>query len=129
MWRFVHKASGAVRCGDTIRSADRTGSPHSASRSPIRERPSAVRGCASRTTATSQRLQTYEFLHATFGEFLVARLVVRILTDLVAREAAATLPLRPAAADDALLYSLLSFAPLTARGAILPFVSSFISET
>ncbi|MEN3307182.1 MAG: hypothetical protein V7603_3384, partial [Micromonosporaceae bacterium] len=76
-----------------------------------------------------QRLQTYEFLHATFGEFLVARLVVRILTDLAAREAAATLPLRPAAADDALLYSLLSFAPLTARGAILPFVSSFISET
>jgi hypothetical protein len=40
-------------------------------------------------------LQTYEFLHATFGEFLVARLIVRILTDLVAREAAATLPLRP----------------------------------
>src|SRR5262249_45258226 len=76
-----------------------------------------------------KRLQTYEFLHATFGEFLVARLAVRILTDLAAREAAATLPLRSASTEDGLLYSLLSFAPLTARGAILPFVSSSIAET
>jgi hypothetical protein len=39
-----------------------------------------------------RKLQTYEFLHATFGEFLVARLAVRVLADLDAREAAATLP-------------------------------------
>jgi hypothetical protein len=76
-----------------------------------------------------KRLQTYEFLHATFGEFLVARLAVRILADLAAREAAATLPLRSSNTEDSLLYSVLSFAPLTARGAILPFVSSFIAET
>ena len=74
-------------------------------------------------------LQTYEFLHATFGEYLVARLLVRVLTDLAAREAAATLPLRSSSLDDGLLYSLMSFAPLTARQAVLPFVSSFLGES
>ena len=85
------------------------------SRSPQRNWPSA--GSSSSTShtqpATRQRLQTYEFLHATFGEFLVARLVTQILTDMVAREtAAASSPL--GGVDDGLLHALLSFAALTA---------------
>jgi hypothetical protein len=66
---------------------------------------------------------TYEFLHATFGEFLAARLVARILADVVAREASPSV--RPAPAHDELLYSLLSHAPLHGQGAAtLEFVAA-----
>ncbi|WP_238006786.1 hypothetical protein KZZ52_24360 [Dactylosporangium sp. AC04546] len=75
-----------------------------------------------------EQLQTFEFLHATFGEYLVARLLIRLLHDLAAREAAATLPLRTTAADDALLYALLSFSPLTSRGTVLRFAASAVTE-
>lgn len=63
-----------------------------------------------------RRLRTYEFLHTTFGEFLVARLIVRLLADVTTREAAGLLGLRTAPAHDDLIYSLLSFAPLTGQG-------------
>ena len=61
----------------------------------------------------SRLLQTYEFLHATFGEYLVARMTVQL--------AAGLLTQRPALAvgtvrfDDDLLYALLSWAPLSSR--------------
>jgi hypothetical protein len=77
----------------------------------------------------NQHLQSYEFLHATFGEYLVSRLTVRLLNDLTTREAATSLPLRSASADDGLSYSLLSFTPLTGRGAILPFVRSALTRS
>ena len=77
-----------------------------------------------------KRLRTYEFLHATFGEFLIVRLVVRILEVTVAREAAASLALRPAStADDGLLMTLLSYAPLTDRGAVLQFLRPVMAKT
>src|ERR1700761_2855258 len=63
-----------------------------------------------------RRLQTFEFLHATFGEFLVARLAMQVLTDMVNRETATVYAL-PGAADDGLLHALLSFAALTSRSA------------
>ncbi|WUJ02378.1 hypothetical protein OHA21_26880 [Actinoplanes sp. NBC_00393] len=85
------------------------------------QRAQAIRG--------DERLRTYEFLHATFGEYLVARLTVHALIDLRVREAAATLPFGRAAADEDLLYSLLSFAPLTAREAVLPFLSSLLDQS
>ena len=76
-----------------------------------------------------ERLQTYEFLHATFGEFLIARLVVRILGVILAREFAASLPLRPASTtDDGLLTTLLSYAPLTDRGPVLQFLQSAVAR-
>lgn len=78
-------------------------------------------------TRDGTRLQTYEFLHATFAEFLVARLVVQILTDLVTRETAATYAL-PTAIDDSLLHALLSFAVLTARAPVVTFLSALISR-
>ncbi|GAA2379668.1 hypothetical protein [Dactylosporangium salmoneum] len=60
---------------------------------------------------------TYEFLHATFGDFLAARLVARVVGDAVARDAAGASALRPAAPHDDLLYALLSFAPLSGQDA------------
>ncbi len=57
-----------------------------------------------------RRLTTCEFLHATFGEYLVARLVVRELTG--------------PAAGDGFLYPLLSFTPLSARRPVVDFLAS-----
>ncbi|MBB2948684.1 hypothetical protein FB565_008467 [Actinoplanes lutulentus] len=70
------------------------------------------------------RLQTYEFLHATFGEFLVARLVHQVLLDMVAKEQASTMSFSGGPAEDDLLRALLSFQPLTARTPILEFLSA-----
>ncbi|MFF5185046.1 NACHT domain-containing protein [Streptomyces sp. NPDC000345] len=55
-----------------------------------------------------ERLRSYEFMHATFGEHLTARLVERAL-----RRLPSLLP------DDGELYALLSFTPLTDRAQIV----------
>lgn len=74
-----------------------------------------------------QTRQTYEFLHATFGEYLVSRLVVHAVRDTEARESATTLALRLGPSnDDDLLRSLLGFTPLTARATVLPFIASLL---
>ncbi|OPG01761.1 NACHT domain-containing NTPase [Microbispora sp. GKU 823] len=73
-------------------------------------------------------LQTYEFLHATFGEYLVARMTRDVLRGMVAREtAAAADPLfgRPQP-DDGLLYALLSFSVLTGRQPIVGFLRDLL---
>ncbi|WP_225097031.1 NACHT domain-containing NTPase [Streptomyces sp. CoH27] len=54
---------------------------------------------------TDQRLRSYEFLHATFGEHLAARLIDRALRRLA----------ESGSQDDGELYALLSFTPLTDR--------------
>ncbi|MEU4422573.1 AAA family ATPase [Actinoplanes sp. NPDC024001] len=72
-----------------------------------------------------QTLQTYEFLHATFGEYLVARLVVQAVTDAAARARARTLHLGPAEDDD-LLQSLLGYTPLSARTTVIPFIAELL---
>ncbi len=59
------------------------------------------------------RLQTYEFLHATFGEYLAARLAVQLTAGLLTHRPALTVG--PPPIDDDLLYALLSFAPLSSR--------------
>ncbi|GAA4952378.1 NACHT domain-containing protein [Actinoplanes utahensis] len=64
---------------------------------------------------------TYEFLHATFGEYLVARLVVRAVRE--SARAAHT-----AAGDDDLLRSLLGYTPLCARATVLPFVEALLAH-
>ena len=73
-------------------------------------------------TLDGARLRTYEFLHATFGEYLIARLITKELDDIAesSRPAAAR---RPAPADDAFLYALLSFMPLTLRGTVVSFLA------
>ncbi|WP_229071088.1 NACHT domain-containing NTPase [Actinoplanes sp. DH11] len=70
-------------------------------------------------------LQTYEFLHATFGEYLVARLVVQALTDAAVRAKARTLTLG-AGAEDEQVRSLLGYTPLCARATVLPFVRELL---
>ncbi len=78
-------------------------------------------------TRDGRQVQSYEFLHATFGEYLVARLVVRILADMVNRERAAS-SLIPAPLDDGLLHALLSFAVLTARAPAVAFCKELIDR-
>ena len=81
----------------------------------------------SHATRDETLLQTYEFLHATFGEFLVSRLVTQILTNMVAREAAAAgWPL--GGVEDGLLHALLSFEVLTARAPIVAFLSDLLAR-
>ncbi|MDP9794722.1 hypothetical protein J2S43_003234 [Catenuloplanes nepalensis] len=74
-----------------------------------------------------QRLQTYEFLHATFGEYLVARLVVAAVRDAAARSRARTLRLGPTDDDD-LLQSLLGYTALVARANVIPFVTALVAR-
>lgn len=77
----------------------------------------------SQATTDAGRRETYEFLHATFGEFLVARLTWQVLRDVAARDAAATFSLDAAPVDDDLLHALLSFVSLTSRTPIVGFLT------
>ncbi|MFE6132060.1 NACHT domain-containing protein [Streptomyces sp. NPDC056437] len=70
-----------------------------------------------------QRLTTYEFLHATFGEYLAARLAVQLLEGLLDQRPA--LAVGRVRVDDDLLYVLLSYAPLSSRQ-MLRFVGARI---
>ncbi|MFF7880683.1 NACHT domain-containing protein [Streptomyces sp. NPDC020794] len=69
------------------------------------------------------RLHSYEFLHATFGEFLVTRLVAHELQDLMAADRAETQRARRSRTDDSFLYALLSFAALAGRGPVVAFLA------
>jgi hypothetical protein len=73
-------------------------------------------------TRDTTRLKTFEFLHTTFSEYLIGRLVTRELNDLADTAARSTTRSRPAPPDDAFLHALLSFAPLTMRGTIVTFL-------
>ncbi|MER6957404.1 hypothetical protein [Streptomyces sp. NPDC000618] len=68
------------------------------------------------------RLRSYEFLHATFGEFLISRLVARELQDLMASERAEARRARRSHTDDSFLYALLSFAACVGRGPVVAFL-------
>ncbi|MFI5894797.1 NACHT domain-containing protein [Actinoplanes sp. NPDC051513] len=76
-------------------------------------RAQAVRGGATR--------RAYEFLHSTFGEYLVARFTWQLLAEAVARDAV-TMAVRPMTGND-LMTDLLSVAPLTARAPIVQFLA------
>ncbi|MGH3898235.1 MAG: NACHT domain-containing protein [Pseudonocardiaceae bacterium] len=78
---------------------------------------------AAQATRDSTRLRTHEFLHATFSEYLIGRLVTRELNDLADTAARSTIRSRPAPLDDAFLHALLPFAPLTMRGTIVTFLA------
>ncbi|WP_240926066.1 hypothetical protein [Streptomyces sp. JB150] len=68
-------------------------------------------------------LATYEFLHATFGEYLVVRLTLHVLTSLVAHRPSLSVAER--SVDDDLAYTLLSYAPLSSRQ-MLRFAASMV---
>jgi len=69
---------------------------------------------------------TYEFLHATFGEYLVARLTWQILGDTAARSAVSALPYNRA--DHGFLYALLSFSALTVRAPTIRFLTGMAAS-
>ncbi|MCX5202953.1 hypothetical protein OG897_16030 [Streptomyces sp. NBC_00237] len=72
-----------------------------------------------------RELTTYEFLHATFGEYLVARLAVILLDQLLDQQPPLTIGRAPV--DDDLLYALLSYASLASRQ-MLRFVDARIGR-
>ena len=74
-------------------------------------------------TRDNTRLRTYEFLHVTFGEYLVARLVTRELNDLNDAARRSVGRARQVPADDAFLYALLSFMPLSMRATTVSFLT------
>ncbi|MGW6931391.1 NACHT domain-containing protein [Lentzea sp. NPDC054927] len=76
--------------------------------------------CAT-ATRDDHRLHTYEFLHATFGEFLVARFTWCVLNDLCERESTGR-RITGARPDDSMLWALLSFAPLTSSTPVIEFL-------
>lgn len=81
----------------------------------------------SQATLDSGRLHSYEFLHATFGEYLVARMIRSLLSDLsTATKASASAVFSPSRPDDSLLHALLSWAPLTDRRQICTFLVSLL---
>ncbi|MET9387718.1 hypothetical protein ABZY09_43665 [Streptomyces sp. NPDC002928] len=69
-----------------------------------------------------ERLRSFEFLHSTFGEFLVARMALRELQDLAAAARTSASRVRPAVPDDAFLRALLSYETFSVRTATLSFL-------
>lgn len=69
--------------------------------------------------------RAYEFLHATFGEYLVARRVADELIDVAERAFAGRRG--PGTPDDDLLFALLSHQPLAARQATLAFAAEILA--
>lgn len=69
-----------------------------------------------------EEITTCEFLHATFGEFLMARMVTRELAALAEDAAFNAARNRSGVPDAALLHALLSFVPLSKRANIIDFL-------
>ncbi|GIF22607.1 hypothetical protein BJ973_002930 [Actinoplanes tereljensis] len=79
---------------------------------------------ASQDTGSARR--SFEFLHATFGEFLSARMIVAALLDLA--EDRAQLRRRPGATLDAgFFYALTSFTTLTRRAPLWEFCQGMLA--
>ncbi|MBS2538315.1 hypothetical protein KGQ20_36745 [Catenulispora sp. NF23] len=80
-----------------------------------------------RATRDGGETQTYEFLHATFGEYLTARLVVQLLSDLATQYLASAYAVSRSI-NDAMLYALLSFESLTVRTPIIEFSGALLAQ-
>ncbi|QVQ53024.1 ATP-binding protein [Spiractinospora alimapuensis] len=70
----------------------------------------------------------YEFLHATFGEFLVARAVVSAVVDLATARAESARGRLPTPLDDGPLYALCSFGVLARRSPVVEFVEELLAH-
>ena len=76
-----------------------------------------------------ERVRSYEFLHATFGEFLVARLAVSALRDIAAyREVTRRATTAAGQLDDSFLYAVLSFSCLVSRTPIISFTEELLQQ-
>jgi hypothetical protein len=74
--------------------------------------------------ARGHRSRTYEFLHTTFGEFLVAWLTNRALGDLVAVQDLVRGRSTAARLDDGFLHAILSFACVAERAPVVDFLAA-----
>jgi hypothetical protein len=74
-----------------------------------------------------QQRKTFEFLHATFGEYLIARLIVRELADMITvQDVAGRRSRRTPMPDHQFLRPLLSCAPLSTRGQVVMFLRDLL---
>jgi transcriptional regulator with XRE-family HTH domain len=71
------------------------------------------------------RLATFEFLHATFGEYLATRLAVQLVADMLNQRP--PLAVGPPVIGDDLTFALLSYAPLSSRQ-VLRFVQGVVAR-
>jgi hypothetical protein len=71
-------------------------------------------------------LRTFEFLHSTFGEYLIARLVAQELRHLAHGAELDLARTRHSPIDDAFLHALLSYAPLTIRDTAVAFLRQLL---
>ena len=78
-----------------------------------------------RASRGGRHLRTYEFLHATFGEYLVASLVINLLVGLLEPE---PVPASPGGTPGDLMFALLSYAALTARGPVVAFLGDLFDH-
>lgn len=75
-----------------------------------------------------ERTRSYEFLHATFGEFLVARLTLGALRDLAAHRKIVRQGMAVGGLlDDGFLYAVLSFSCLAVRAPIIDFLRELLT--
>lgn len=80
-------------------------------------------------TQDGRQRKSYEFLHATFGEFLMARLLARELTDMVAiSETTRTRGTRAVITSDEFLYPLLACEPLSVRNSTIIFLTEYMAK-
>jgi hypothetical protein len=76
-----------------------------------------------------ERVRSYEFLHATFGEFLVARLAVSALREIAAyREVLRRGTIGAGQVDDGFLQAALSFSILPSRRPIIGFMRELLLQ-
>ncbi|MEV4755821.1 hypothetical protein AB0J86_12015 [Micromonospora sp. NPDC049559] len=81
---------------------------------------------ANRDTGAPEKV--FEFLHATFGEFLAARLVVSTLVDLAEERLHQRRRPQARVLDAGYLYALTSFGALTRRGPIREFCAGLLAR-
>ncbi|GAB2621773.1 hypothetical protein Aab01nite_77310 [Paractinoplanes abujensis] len=72
--------------------------------------------------------RTYEFMHATFGEYLIAEQTAALLADLAEDWRRSRGRAYGYTLDDRVLRALLSHQPLTIREQIIPFVGELIAD-
>ncbi|NUR64028.1 MAG: hypothetical protein HOV87_36025 [Catenulispora sp.] len=83
----------------------------------------------SEATAHGEHTRSYEFLHSTFGEFLVSWLTIRALCDLAAVREVMRRGMTGSqnGLDDGFLYALLSFACLAERRPTVDFLAELLT--
>lgn len=76
----------------------------------------------SRSIQNDKPLAAYEFLHATFGEYLAALLIYEVIKQLRSEAAASSGPFGEGTPQDGPLYALTSFALMSTQRAMLGFL-------